>query len=63
VYTRAEETREKDKARKKATWKTNKELLMASFTLPSLPQGKCLQNNKARPLYCTSFTVSYNKTN
>ena len=34
--------------------KTNKELLMSNFTPPSVPQGKCLENNKARPLYSHS---------
>jgi hypothetical protein len=36
----------KDKARKKATWK-KKELLTSNITPPYVPQGKCLENNKA----------------
>ena len=61
MYTRAEETRGKDKARQKVTWKTNKGILMSNFTLSSVPRGKCLENNKARLLYCTSFTVYHSQ--
>jgi molecular chaperone DnaK (HSP70) len=47
MYTRAEKSREKDKARKELTSKSNKKITVVKSTPSSVPKGKCGENNTA----------------